>query len=160
MESAVKQEFTRRISQANSTEMVVILYEIALTYIREAGQLAEQGRGGDMEQFHLSISHARSCISELIASLHMEYAPAPEMYRLYKYCIRLLAVCEARQKAESLAEVTKILTALHDAYASVAHLNQDGPVMGNSQSVYAGLTYGRDSLNENMMGQVNRGFKA
>jgi flagellar protein FliS len=32
------------------------------------------------------------------------------------------------------------------------------PVMDNSQSVYAGLTYGRGSLNENLVGNANRGF--
>ena len=36
MTDEMKQDFTRRITAANRTEMVVITYEIALEYLKEA----------------------------------------------------------------------------------------------------------------------------
>ena len=36
-----KQQFTLRISQANSTQLVVILYEMLLCYIKEAREELE-----------------------------------------------------------------------------------------------------------------------
>ena len=38
-----KKEFTRRISEANPTEMVVILYDIALTYVEEGQEAFDAG---------------------------------------------------------------------------------------------------------------------
>lgn len=37
-----KQQFTFRITQANPTEMIVILYEITLQYLSDASQAAEE----------------------------------------------------------------------------------------------------------------------
>jgi len=78
---------------------------------------------------------------------------------LYLYCIRRLAFCEAKEDRKVLAEIEKVIRPLHDAYAQIEKLNDRGPVMNNSQTVYAGLTYGRNNLTENMADQgTNRGM--
>ena len=43
MTRELKQQYTLRISQANKTQMVVILYEMLLIYVEEAMQAHEQG---------------------------------------------------------------------------------------------------------------------
>ena len=43
MTSECKQQFTLRIAQANSTELIVILYEMLLCYLDEAEEAAESG---------------------------------------------------------------------------------------------------------------------
>ena len=43
MTSELKQQFTLKISQANKTRLVVILYEMMLVYIEEARQANEAG---------------------------------------------------------------------------------------------------------------------
>ena len=49
---------------------------------------------------------------------------------------------------------------LHDAYADISAKDTRGQVMVNAQTVYAGLTYGRNALNENLTDQGNRrGFR-
>ena len=156
MTKECKQQFTLRISQANSTELVVILYEMLLGYLDE-GEEAFQAQ--DRAAFREAIRKARGCLNELMHSLNLEYEPAPNLLQLYLFCIRRLAVCEVRREDKCFAEIRKVIQPLHDAYAEIAKLNDQGPVMNNSQTVYAGLTYGRNTLTENMADQgTNRGM--
>ncbi|MCH5344961.1 MAG: flagellar protein FliS [Acetatifactor sp.] len=156
MTKECKQQFTLRISQANSTELVVILYEMLLSYLDE-GEEAFQAQ--DRAAFKEAIRKARGCLNELMQSLNLEYEPAPSLLQLYLFCIRRLAVCEVRREDKCFAEIRKVIQPLHDAYAELVKLNDQGPVMNNSQTVYAGLTYGRNTLTENMADQgTNRGM--
>lgn len=182
MNNDKKQEFTRRIAQANSTEMVVILYDMTLAYIddaKAAGQACTAGVQGTNEQsaneqatdkqtganeapndFHAAIGHIQGCLSELMASLNCEYEPAPTMKELYRYCIRRVGACEVKNDPAILDEVIRVIEPLRDAYDKIKGENTSGPVMGNSQEVYAGLTYGRNDVTENYVEQSNRGFRA
>jgi len=156
MKKEDKQRFTLRITQANPTELVVILYEMLLCYLDEA----EEALAAEEEvAFHEAMRKARGCLNELLASLHQEYEPAPTLLRLYFFCFRRLARGEQRHDKALLEEVKRIIVPLRDAYQQIAGQNSAGPVMRNSQTVYAGLTYGRNTLTENMADQgTNRGM--
>lgn len=168
MKKEDKQRFTFRITQANSTELVVILYEMLLCYLEDAADAVQSDKkdvscegaviqGGDL--FHEAVRKARGCLNELINSLDLKYEPAPTMMQLYLFCVRRLALSEARRDAKLLDEIRRVIEPLHDAYQQIAAQNSAGPVMNNSQAVYAGLTYGRNTLTENMADQgTNRGM--
>lgn len=156
MKKEDKQQFTLRITQANSTELLVILYEMLLCYLEDGAEALEEGKD---QELHDAARKARGCIYELMDSLHMEYAPAPALMQLYLFCIRRLALGEARRDAGLLKEIRRVIEPLRDAYGQIAVQNSAGPVMNNSQTVYAGLTYGRNTLTENMADQgANRGM--
>lgn len=156
MTKECKQQFTLRITQANSTELVVILYEMMLCYLEESKEALKKE---DKDEFREAIRKTRGCLNELMASLHMEYDPAPALMQLYMFCLRRLARAEGKKELQPLAEIEKVIRPLHDAYQQIATQNEQGPVMNNSQSVYAGLTYGRNTLTENMADQgTNRGM--
>ena len=152
-----KQEYTRRISQANSTEMVVVIYDITISYLDET---ADAITAGDDEGLKRNIVRIRRCINELIGSLNYDYSPAGEILQLYIYCSRRLVVVQRQKDTEALKEIRSILFRLREAYAQIADVNTSGPVMSNSESVYAGLTYGRGTLNEDVVSTPNRGFLA
>ena len=171
MKKEDKQQFTLRIAQANPTELVVILYEMLLCYLEDArealGPEEATSKGNaplgnaplGQEEFRSAIRKARGCLNELVQSLHMEYEPAPALMQLYLFCIRRLAAGEQRRDMEPLEEIKRVVEPLHDAYGQLAAQNSAGPVMRNSQTVYAGLTYGRNTLTENMADQgANRGM--
>ena len=163
MKKEDRQQFTFRISQANSTDLVVILYEMLLCYLEDAAEALAAGEGvcAETDGFREAVRKARGCLNELLGSLNMQYEPAPAMQQLYLFCIRRLALGEARRDAKLLDEIKRVIEPLHDAYAKVAEQNGAGPVMRNSQTVYAGLTYGRNTLTENMADQgTNRGMFA
>lgn len=154
MTKECKQQFTLRISQANSTQLIVILYEMLLCYLEE-GMSAENAR-----QLCEAVRRSRGCINELMQSLDMRYEPAPSLMQLYIYCIRRLAYCEWKAEAKVLEDVKRVIQPLHAAYEQIAGQNDKGPVMNNSQAVYAGLTYGKNCLSENVTDQgSNRGMR-
>lgn len=153
MTKECKQQFTLRITQANSTQLVVILYEMLLCYLDEGEQAP------DRAAFREAVRKARACLNELMQSLHMEYEVASNLLQLYLYCLRRLANGEVRGDVEALGQVRAVIQKLHDAYEQVAGLNPAGPVMENPQTIYVGLTYGRNTLTENMADQgPNRGL--
>ncbi|MCM1044763.1 MAG: flagellar protein FliS [Candidatus Gastranaerophilales bacterium] len=156
MTKECKQQFTLRITQANSTELVVILYEMLLCYLEEG---EEACRAGEDVALREAARKVRGCLNELLHSLNLKYEPAPNLMQLYLYCIRRLAVCEGRRQTEGFDEIRRVIQPLHDVYKEIAKQNHNGPVMNNSQTVYAGLTYGRNTLTENMTDQgANRGM--
>ncbi|MBP5223204.1 MAG: flagellar protein FliS [Lachnospiraceae bacterium] len=142
-----KQQFTLRITQANATQLVVILYEMCLEYLKDAGAALSSD---DVAEFREAVRKTRGCLTELMESLDLEFEPAPAMLQLYLFCIRRLAYAEFHKDAAALGEITKVISPLHDAYEKIQSQNLGGPIMGNSQAVYAGLTYGKNSLTENM----------
>lgn len=145
-----KQQFTLRITQANSTELVVILYEMLLCYLEEGKQAI---RTADKVQLHEAARKARGCLNELIQSLNRNYEIAGNLLQLYLFCLRRLAFGEVRAKSGPFDEIEQVIVKLHEAYQQLAEQNTDGPVMQNSQAVYAGLTYGKTMLTENMADQ-------
>ena len=155
MKDTLKQEFTRRISMANSTELVVNLYDMVLAYSDDAEEALKEDRDHD---FYASISRMRNCVNELMCSLHMEYEPAGALLSLYRYCMRKLAAAGVRRSVEPLDEIRNIIRPLRESYSGLVGLNTSGPVMGNSESVVAGLTYGKNDINENLVNNINRGM--
>ena len=56
MTRELKQEYTLRITQANKTQLITILYEMALLYVDEAkAALAEIGRASCRERVWLYV---------------------------------------------------------------------------------------------------------
>lgn len=158
MTKECKQQFTLRISQANSTELVVILYEMLLCYLDESKAALNIGDEGEFKE---AVRKSRGCLNELMLSLNMEYEISKQLLQLYIFCIKRLARAEYKKDGTMLEEICKVIKPLHNAYHEVAVQNTQGPVMNNSQRIYAGLTYGRDTLTEDMTDQsTNRGMYA
>ncbi len=164
MKKEDKQQFTLRITQANPTELVVILYEMLLCYLEDGKKALQQEEADTPEgqrRFHEAVRNARGCLNELLQSLDLNYEPAPALQRLYMFCLRRLARGEQRRESGLFDEIKRVIVPLSDAYRSIAGQNGAGPVMNNSQAVYAGLTYGRNTLTENLADQgLNRGILA
>lgn len=151
-----KQEFTLRITQANKTQLITILYEMVLLYLDEAKEmlLAE-----DRPEYKKAIRKIRGCINELTVSLHMEYELAQNLLQLYLYINRELVQASIHYEQENLNHIENIIRKLHAAYKQIETLDISGPVMGNTQTIYAGLTYGKNTLMENIADpEANRGF--
>lgn len=156
MTKELKQEYTFRISQANKSELVVIIYEMLLDYIKDARHALAKD---DLQEFHESIRRATGCIRELTASINFDMDTSGNLLSLYIYCTKELSKADLHHTADELYHVELVMNKLHAAFHEVAGKNPSAPVMNNSQVVYAGLTYGKESLvihiNDN-----NRGIKA
>lgn len=156
MTKELKQEYTLRITQANKTQLITILYEMALLYVGEA---EEALAAGDRTELKNAVRRIQGCMCELMDSLHMEYEVAHNLLQLYLYINREVAKAALYNDAENLEHVRPVLEQLLAAYKQIEAQDVTGPVMGNTQTVYAGLTYGRNNLTENAADPAaNRGF--
>lgn len=152
-----KQEFTLRITQANKTGLIEILYEMILHYLDEGKEAYAQQ---DRQKFRDANRKARGCVNELLHSLNLEYELAVRLLQLYVYCNRELAFADVKYEPVHLDNVGMVIGKLQETYAELVKQDDSPPVMENPQAVYAGLTYGKKQLTENMADQgVNRGFR-
>ena len=156
MTRELKQEYTLRITQANKTQLITILYEMVLIYIDEAETALSED---DRAEYKSAIRKIRGCMNELTASLNLEYDLAQNLLQLYLYVNRELVQASVHNEKENLEHIRLVIGELQKAYKKRENQDVSGPVMGNTQTVYAGLTYGRNTLTENITDPAsNRGF--
>ena len=155
MESRLKQEFTRRLSQCNNGEMIVIMYDIVFTYMDEAKDAHNRN---SYDEYKLAVKRSQGAIDTLIGALDLKYDIAKDLHKLYVYAKNSLAKAIYQNRLDGLEEAEKILKRLYTSFCEVAKSDTSGPLMRNTQQVYAGMTYGRTNLNENCMEDNHRGF--
>jgi len=153
-----KQMFTRRITQANRTQLVVILYEMLLVYLEDA----QKAYAAEVkEEFVRNLELARDCIGEMRTSLNFEYAISKNLFAIYCFADKELANDIFGNKTENLDALKTIFTKLRDAFATISEQDESEPLMDNIQDVYAGLTYGRGDVNESLVNyDTGRGYMA
>lgn len=156
MQKEKKQEFTLRITKANKTQLVVILYDMVLVYLEDALEAFEKE---DIKEYRWNIENAKKCMDELLCSLHPEYELAGILRGLYFFYKRELSTAAIQQDSSKVLPVMEMVRELRDSYEQISLQDTSAPIMENAQTVYAGLTYGKDSLNVNLSDQgSNRGF--
>lgn len=152
--------FTRRITSANKSEIIVIIYDI----IEENLALAKKALAeGDRETYRNEIKQAISFVKELLVSLDMKYEVSKNLASLYIYVSRCLNFALVSGKKEEIEAAEKVLRKLGDSFREVAKTDESKPVMENTQRVYAGITYGRGlDLDETLVAPAmeSRGFRA
>jgi flagellar protein FliS len=157
MNAEKKKSYTRRITTANKTQMITILYEITLEYIDEAIHSIDQNKN---QAFGDSIRKAQNCIDELILSTNTEYELGVNFKRIYFFEKRQLLKAYAKKDVQYLIQAKGIFEKFHASYLELEKHDKSGPIMVNTQEVYAGMTYGKYSLLENMTFNQNRGYMA
>lgn len=156
MDDELKQDFTRRLSQCNSGGMIVIMYDILFAYADDAKKAFADHAHVEMKE---AVRKVQRVLDELIGSLDFSYGLSNQLFALYTFCKRETARTLYQNSPEGLLEAEKILRRLYDSFVQVAGQDTSGPVMGNAQQIYAGMTYGRGELKESCMdNDSQRGF--
>ena len=112
MKKEKKQEFTLRITRANKTQMIVILYDMVLVYLEDALEAFEQN---DYKEYKWNIERGKDCIDELLNSLHMEYEIAGILRGLYFFYKRELTTAAVQMKQELISPVMHMLRELKES---------------------------------------------
>ena len=155
MDNSLKQEFTRRISQCNRGELIVIMYDIAFAYMDEAKQAHANKQ---YEEYKQAINRAQNAVDTLIKALDFKYEISKELHKLYVYAKNSLAKAIYQNRIDGIIDAENILKRLYTSFCEAAKSDTSGPLMRNTQQVYAGMTYGRNSLNETCFEDNHRGF--
>lgn len=147
MTPELKQEFTRRITSANRTGIIVITYEIALGYLRDSRDAAKEG---DKETCRRELRNASRCVEQLLAALNYDYVISINLMRIYNYVLECIRKVSCSMDVSGLDEPESILRRLLSSFEEVAKTDDSPPMMKPADEVYDGLTYnakGRTNIN-------------
>jgi len=153
------QAYTLRVSQASPCELVVIMYDIILDDVKNA---RDAKTAGNEKQYQEELTHAGKIINELMDALDFSQAISFRLMSLYMYVNKMLIKARVSKRWDSLTDVELVIEKLHAGFDGIKGQDTTGPVMQNVQQVYAGLTYGKGTLNETYLNaqDYNRGFNA
>ncbi len=151
--------FTARVTQASRSELTVILYEMVLTELAEAQEAYDQG---ELPGFEKGLKQAQKYVSELMATLDYKYTISYDLMSLYLYVNKRIITALMKRDPEPISGAQSVLQKLLAGFEGVSRQDKSGPMMKNTQKVYAGLTYGRGTLNETSLDPStrSRGFIA
>lgn len=154
MNSELKKEYAMRIAQANNVQMIIISYEIIETYLNDAYEAV------DTDSYRENVNRANRCIEEMIYNLHYEYDFAKNLKELYLYMKRRLRQAVWDDDKEVITEVRGLVSGLKESYIQVEDQDSSVSLMQNTQSVMAGITYGRNQILDEVSPDIaNRGYR-
>ena len=104
---------------ASPVELVVILYDGARRFLRQAGAAMQEG---EIERAHFTLRHAEMIIGHLDGTLDLEQGGelARHLRDIYSFCLRHLNKARMAQDASMLEEVSQLLGELRDAFSQIA----------------------------------------
>ena len=158
MNKEKQKNFAMRVTQANKTELVAVTCDIIVENIDCAKEFLNNG---DISGYRSELKSAQRFLAELIRSLDFKYQIAKDLLRIYEYVQRILIGSEVSGTDRGLDAVRRIILSIGSSFEKISAEDTSAPVMENTQQIYAGLTYGRGTLNEaDMAAGTNRGFLA
>ncbi len=150
-----KQEYTLKITRANKSQMVEILYEILEEYLMDAKNSYDNN---DKDGFHDYIIKATAVIKELNQSINWESDLARRFFSIYIYFQKELALADIYFDINRVEIIMRLVSKFKKTYEEVSKIDTSEPVMKNTETMYAGLTYGKESLVVHINGDRNRGY--
>ena len=81
------------------------------------------------------------------------YEIALQLRQLYRYVNEQLIATLVQRRPIHLDAACEVIRGLMESFEQVAKEDHSGPVMEHSQQLYAGLTYGKGTLNEVSLGE-------
>lgn len=149
------QDFTRRISQSNRSELIVVIYDIIFAYMEDA---KESLNAGNYEGYRKGLTKAQRGVDELMQSLDFQYEVSKNLYALYVFVKEEMAKAIIKKNEDTLEAAREVLMNLYEAFLEAAKQDHSNPLMQNTQQVYAGITYGKNNLTETFQEPTSRGF--
>lgn len=110
------------VLSASPGELVVMLYDAARRFLRQAGIAME---AGEVERAHNTLRRAELIIGQLDATLDLEQGQIPErLHSIYQFCLAHLNRGRMGADTRMLEEVSSLLAELRDSWAEVAEQPQ------------------------------------
>ncbi len=150
--------FTLKIASSNGCGLISILYDIYEEYETEA---LDHFTAGQVTEAIEALKNCSKVVDHLQKDLNFDYEVSINLYALYDYVQRNVSKSIYKANSEGLMEAKIVMDELGEAFFQLAKEDESEPIMQNTQHVMAGITYGKDSLNESLLGnQFSRGFWA
>ena len=126
-----------QVMTASSEQILIMLYDGAIRFVRQARFAIEDNRPGDKA---IAISKAIAIITEFSNTLDYEIGGeiALDLGRLYDFMIRELSAVNARGEVDRLGPIEKILLDLREGFSGAIEINRDGVRHGTKGQSGAG----------------------
>lgn len=159
MKETMVKDFQNKIINANQLDLLLINYEMLFVTIDEAINAIE---ADEKETFNKAMGSSNRLLRELSDNLDFNYNIAKELMAIYIFISKQLIDASISYKTEPLISAKELLNILYTGWMEASAKETDKkPMISNGQKVYAGLTYGKGTLNETVyQGMNTRGFKA
>lgn len=143
---------TAQVANASQLELLCLTYEIFLDDMKQALQSENRER-------KTYIDHGKEVLKQLAEGLNFEVEISQNLFKLYIYMQNLLI-----NHWKEDCRIEEVYQLMHTVYAGYEKLLKENvekkPVMNNIENIYAGMTYGKGYLQEIVVGNEQRGFKA
>lgn len=119
MSFAVGQYAATTVETASPAQLVVVLYDGALRFLRQAVVAAE---AGDVARRGMALGRAHAVVAELQATLQPEHAPelCAQLDGLYGFVLDKITEATVRGDPAPLGPAVRVLEQLREAWAQVA----------------------------------------
>ena len=143
------QEFTRRITQENHSGLILVLCDMVHVYIADALASYEQD---NIEDYQKNAELAKQCMNELISCFSPADALGRQVISIFRFIYGKLVRSTVVRKPDELDRCSAMVDNLRVGFEHLHTLDDEEPVMQNTHQVYAGLTYGKGTLQESVQG--------
>ena len=153
------QEFTLKVSQANDSGLMIILFDVERIHLLDALSAYE---AEDISAYLRSLELAKKAHNELMSGVNGKDRAGAGMLSVLRYIYKMLVTSTVKRKPVELSRCMDMMDKLKVCFEKINEIDTSKPVMKNTHQVYAGLTYGRGTLNESIQGvdYKNRGYQA
>ncbi len=123
MNAYMNQYQSNQVTTASPEQILIMLYDGAIRFVRQAKQAIVDGRAEDKAT---AISKAIAIVTEFSNTLDYEVGGeiADDLGRLYDFMLRELSAVNVRSGVKRLEPVEKILLDLREAFAEAAVINR------------------------------------
>lgn len=108
--NAYKQQ---QILTATPEQLILMLYNGCIKFINESVKAMEEK---DIQKAHNSCIRAQDIVTELMASLDMNYPIAKEMAALYEYANHELVMANMKKEASHLENAKMVITNIREGW--------------------------------------------
>lgn len=153
-----KEDFVAKITNASPLELIIINFEIIISYVNESKNYIETKN----KKFDFNVQKARQFLLELRSSLNMNVEISYELMSLYNFVDSQLAKYLFNENIKIADDCINILNNILAGFKQIENKHLDNQsLMENTQQIFAGLTYNKNgALEEFVDTDNNRGFKA
>lgn len=159
MNDTMVRDFQNKIVNASQADLLLINYEMLFVTIDEAIAAIDTDNQTD---FNRIMAQANRLLRELTDNLDFRYDIAKELMSIYIFVSKQFIDASIAFNKEPIISAKNVLNTLYTGWVEARTKEVElKPIVKNGQKVYAGLTYGKGTLNEMVYdGTGTRGFKA
>ena len=103
----------QQILTATPEQLILMLYNGCIKFINESAKAIEEK---DVQKAHNACIRAQDIITELMASLDMNYPIAKEMAALYEYANHELVTANLKKEASHLENAKMVITNIREGW--------------------------------------------